>query len=160
MDALRERRAHVRRAERDDVADAAAVDAAGRLVAGAACHEPAHRVPDERDRSTCTGHAATPASSSSASERAVVGDVAAGVVADVERRCSRGRAPAARRSPPSRRAATRARSPSARAGSTTSRGVAPGTRGERVALGATRARRRAAPSAPAASEPSASSASP
>ena len=51
VDDLLERRAPVRRPERDDVADAAAPSRAalGRLVRGAARDEAAHRVPDERD---------------------------------------------------------------------------------------------------------------
>ena len=54
-------------------------------VAGAARDQAAHRVPDERDPSTSTGQAATSSSSSSASDAAVLGDVAAAVVADLDR---------------------------------------------------------------------------
>ena len=83
VDALGERRARVRRAERDDVPDAGGEGAA--VVAGAARDEPAHRVPDERDR--LDRH--RPRRHRGVEQRrevaAVAGDVAAGAVAHVER---------------------------------------------------------------------------
>jgi hypothetical protein len=83
---LLDRRAVVRSAERDDVADAPhpAVAAQARLVTGAARHQPAHRVPDQRDPLDLRRPGAQ-----QVGERApVVRHVAAGVVTHVHRRAA------------------------------------------------------------------------
>ena len=119
---LLERRAHVRRAERDHVPHPARptrASSGARVVAGAARHQPAHRVPHQRDPL----HLHRPRLHErleQLGERApVLGDVAAAVVAHVDRRAAQVARPAAKRRcrPASRRrGATRTPSPSGRAG--------------------------------------------
>ena len=87
--ALRERRAHVRRAERDDVAHAARPR---RRRARAAWwqrrprHQPAHRVPDQRDPLDLHRPRGHQALEQVGQLQPVLGDVAAGVVAQLDRR--------------------------------------------------------------------------
>ena len=85
--ALRDRRAQVRRAERDDVPDAAGpgVPGLGALVGGAARDEPAHRVADERDLLHRHGPGGDERLEQLVQRAPVLRDVAARVVADVER---------------------------------------------------------------------------
>ena len=87
VDALRERRAQVRRAERDDVAHQPdpPLPALAGLAGGAARDQPAHRVPDQRDLLHLDRPGRDDLLEQVGERAAVVGDVAAGVVADVER---------------------------------------------------------------------------
>ncbi len=84
---LRERGAAVRRAEADDVADAAGPvhPRLDRLVAGAARDEAAHRVADERDLGHLGGPRGDDLLEQLGQRAPVLRDVAAAVVADVER---------------------------------------------------------------------------
>ena len=85
---LLERRAHVRRAERDDLADAVDPGVAVELrdVRGAAGHQPAHRVADERDLLDLDRPCVDGGLEQLGQRAAVLGDVAAAVVADVDGR--------------------------------------------------------------------------
>ena len=85
MDDLRQRRAHVWRADRDHVADE--LDplhaALRRLMAGAARDEPAHRVADQHDLAHRDGPLRDELPQELGQVRPVRRDVAAGVEADV-----------------------------------------------------------------------------
>ena len=103
----------------------------GREVAGAARDEPAHRVPDERDLGDLDRPGGDQGLEQVGERAPVLGDVAAAVVADVDRACSRARARAAcrrARGPGAGRAASRPRCPSGRGRRRRAAGWRPGRR--------------------------------
>ena len=87
---LLERRAHVRRAERDAVLDESRPVRVGlrRVTAGAARHQAAHGMPHERDLIDVHGPDGQEPLHQLAQRAAVLRDVAAAVVADVDRRAA------------------------------------------------------------------------
>src|SRR3954470_14212289 len=88
MDALRERRTHVRGPERHDMPHA--LDPfgtlVGGLVAGAAADEPAHRVADQRELVDLDRPGREELTKQFGERMAVLGDMTARVVADKDRR--------------------------------------------------------------------------